>query len=108
MATSSQTHNAGQLSAATALMQLLTEHPELPVASWQIGSIVPDLHGSLYGGLESLAEYVFVLGGKVEAAGESFELRGQRVRRHALRTVWRDVPVEVGVLVPAVVPVVTA
>lgn len=92
--------NSTQLSAAIALTQLLKEHPDLPEAGWSIGSIIHDLHGSLYGGMESLAAYAEVLGGSVQAAEETFELRGQRVRRHVLRTVWRDVPVEVGVLLP--------
>lgn len=92
--------NSTQLSAATALAQLLQEHPELPEAGWSIGTIVPDLRGSLYGGMASLSAYAEVLGGSVRAAKETFELRGQRVRRHVLKTVWRDVPVEVAVVLP--------
>jgi hypothetical protein len=94
-----------QLSAATALVQLLQEHPELPEAGWSIGSVIADLHGSLYGGMESLAAYAEVLGGSVRSAMDTFEVRGQRVRRHVLKTVWRDVPVEVAVLLPAAVAV---
>lgn len=100
---SSQTQT--QLSAATALVQLLTEHPDLPDASWSIGSIIPDLHGSVYGGMESLAAYAEVLGGSVRAAADTFSLRGQQVRRHVLSAVWRDVPVEVAVVLPAAVAV---
>ena len=97
--------NSTQLSAATALVQLLQEHPELPEAGWSIGSIIQDLHGSLYGGMESLSAYAEVLGGSVRAAADTFELRGQRVRRHVLKSVWRDVPVEVAVVLPAAVAV---
>lgn len=96
MATSSQ----NQISAATALVQLLKEHPDLPEAGWSIGSIIPDLHGHLYGGMEDLTAYAAVLGGSVRAAEQTYELRGQRVRRHVLKTVWRDVPVEIAVALP--------
>ncbi len=89
-----------QHSAATALAQLVQEHPELPTAGWQIGSIVPNLTGSLYGGMEELAAYAEVLGGSVRAADFTYKLRGQEVRRHVLRTVWRDVPLEVAVALP--------
>lgn len=101
MASSSQT----QISAATALVQLLKEHPELPEAAWSIGSIIPDLHGSVYGGMASLSAYAEVLGGSVRAAVDTFELRGERMRRHVLKAVWRDVPVEVAVVLPAAVAV---
>lgn len=89
-----------QLSAATALVHLVQEHPELPVAGWSIGSIIPDLAGHLYGGMEELAAYAAVLGGEIRAAADSYTLRGQEVRRHVLKTVWRDVPVEVAVTLP--------
>lgn len=102
------TSNSTQLSAATALVQLLTEHPDLPTAAWSIGSIIPDLHGCVYGDMEPLAAYAEVLGGSVRAAQETFTLRGQQVRRHVLATVWRDVPVEVAVVLPAAVEVVSA
>lgn len=93
-------HNSTQLSAATALVQLLTEHPELPTAGWSIGSVIHDLSGHLYGGMPELAAYAEVLGGSVRAADATYVLRGQEVRRHALKTVWRDVPVEVAVTLP--------
>ncbi|MFF8679554.1 hypothetical protein ACF07F_16745 [Streptomyces sp. NPDC015237] len=97
MAASSQ---IPQLGPATALVQLLQEHPELPTASWAIGSIVPDLSGHLYGGMAELAAYAEVLGGSVRTAKVTYKLRGQEVRRHVLKTVWRDVPVEVSVALP--------
>jgi hypothetical protein len=89
-----------QISAATALVQLVTEHPDLPRASWQIGSIIPDLTGCLYGGMEELEAYAEVLGGSVRAADSTYQLRGREVRRHVLKTVWRDVPVQVAVALP--------
>ncbi|GHI91689.1 hypothetical protein [Streptomyces olivaceus] len=89
-----------QLSAATALVELVKEHPELPVATWTIGSIIPNLAGHLYGGVEDLAAYQEVLGGSLRAAVGTYVLRGQEVRRHVLKTVWRDVPVEVAVALP--------
>lgn len=86
----------------------MTEHPGLPTAAWSIGSVIPDLHGSVYGGIESIAAYVEVLGGSVRAAQETFTLRGEQVRRHVLSTVWRDVPVEVAVVLPVAVEAVAA
>jgi hypothetical protein len=102
------TSNSTQLSAATALAQLLTEHPELPTAAWSIGSVIPDLHGSVYDGIDSIAAYADVLGGSISAAQETFTLRGRQVRRHVLSTVWRDVPVEVSVVLPVAVGAVAA
>lgn len=95
------TSHSTQLSAATALVQLLQEHPELPMASWEIGAIFPD---SLYGFIHesdigALAAYADVLGGAVRAAGE-YKRGEQRVRRHVLKTRWRDVQVEVAVALP--------
>ncbi|MFF8656759.1 hypothetical protein [Streptomyces huasconensis] len=94
------TNSSSQLSAATALSELLAEFPDLPVAGWSIGTIIPDLQGHLYGDISDLAAYADVLGGSVRAAENTYELRGQQVRRHVLTTVWRDVPVEVAVALP--------
>ncbi len=58
--------------------------------------------------MPELAAYADVLGGSVRAANETFELRGQRMRRHVLTTVWRDVPVEVAVALPASVQAVAS
>ncbi|MEV3857790.1 hypothetical protein AB0J38_26125 [Streptomyces sp. NPDC050095] len=101
-------NSTSQLSAATALVELLKEHPELPVANWQIGSIVPDLTGFLYGGMSELVAYVDVLGGQVRAAEHTYTVRGREVRRHCVKAVWRDVPIEVGVAVPVAVEAVAA
>jgi hypothetical protein len=97
---SSQTRS-GQISAVTALVQLLQEHPELPEAGWSIGSIIPVLHGHVHeGGMAALAAYAEVLGGSVRACENTYELCGQEMRGHTLYTVWRDVSVEVAVGLP--------
>ena len=89
-----------QLSAATALVQLLTEHPELPEAGWSIGSVFPDLHGFVHSDvMEALDAYRAVLGGEVHVAN-CYEVRGRTLQRHVLAAVWRDVPVEVVVALP--------
>lgn len=90
-----------QLGPATALVQLLTEHPELPAVSWdiQIGDR-PVLHGHIhYGDMDALRVYAEALGGSIRPVRD-FELAGRPVRSHYLTTVWRDVPVEVVAVVP--------
>lgn len=94
-------NSTSQLSAATALVQLIQEHPELHAAEWSFGSVVPKLHGFLYqGDLASLSAYVDVVGGSVSADDTTYEDRGVTLRRHLLRAVWRDVPVEIVVSLP--------
>ena len=89
-----------QLSAATVLVQLLTEHPELPDAGWSIDSIVGELRGFVHTKtMADLVAYQDVIGGSVRAAN-AYEDRGQVKRRHLLNTVWRDVPVEIVVALP--------
>lgn len=100
-------NSSSQLSAATALAELLKEHPDLPQAGWTIGTIIPDLHGHLYGEMPELAAYADLLGGSVRAAEKTFELRGQQVRSHVLTSVWRDVPVQVSVALPVSVEAVS-
>jgi hypothetical protein len=96
VATSSQ----AQLSAATALVQLLTEHPQLPQAGWSIDSVVGELRGFVHtDSIAGLAAYQDALGGSVRAAN-AFMDRGRTLRRHVLTAVWRDVPVEVVVALP--------
>ncbi|WP_228988632.1 hypothetical protein [Streptomyces sp. DH8] len=87
-----------QLGAATALVQLLSEYPTLPRATWYVDGVA--LHGHLHdAGFEELGMYAARLGGSIRPQDE-FELRGEMVRSHYLRTTWRDVPVEIVVLVP--------
>lgn len=102
-------NNSTQISAATALVQLLQEHPELPEAGWSIGSIYSELHGHVHGaGMEALDAYAEVLGGSVHADEHTYEIPGQRVRAHRLNAVWRDVPVQVVVALPVAVEQVAA
>lgn len=101
MSTSSQTNPNPQLGPATALVQLLQEHPDLPAVSWdiQIGD-KPVLHGHVhFGDMDALRVYAEALGGSIRPVRD-FELAGRLVRSHYLTTVWRDVPVEVAVVVP--------
>ncbi|MFG3085065.1 hypothetical protein [Streptomyces parvulus] len=97
MAASSQ---IPQLGPATALVQLLTEHPELQSAGWSIDSVNATLHGHLHeGGMAALAAYADVLGGAVKS-GHEYTFQGQRLRSHRLSVVWRDVLVEVAAALP--------
>ncbi|MFG3276178.1 hypothetical protein [Streptomyces luteogriseus] len=92
--------NSTQISAATALVQLLKEHPDLPEAGWSIGSVISELRGFVHtDSLAGLLAYQGVLGGDVHEAN-SYEHLGRTMRRHVLNAVWRDVPVEVVVALP--------
>jgi hypothetical protein len=105
MATSSQT----QLSAAIALTQLLREHPELPETGWTIGSIYGELRGHVHeGGMAALSVYAEVLGGSIRADQTTYERQGQQVRAHRLSAVWRDVAVEIAVVLPVAAQAVAA
>lgn len=93
-------HNGNpQLGPATALLQLLQEHPELPAADWRITR-----DGHLSGTVDAFAEhdvrpviaaYARVLGGcpleteylSPHSGGESLSV--------TLHATWRDVPVTV-------------
>lgn len=90
-----------QISAATALVQLLTEHPDLSEhVSWSIGRTAPTLTGYIVDGAMSvLADCAGYLGGSVRA-GREYESGAERLRQHVLTARWRDVPVEVVVSVP--------
>ncbi|CAL9348020.1 hypothetical protein SUDANB1_00403 [Streptomyces sp. enrichment culture] len=100
--------NSTQISAATALVQLLREHPDLPEASWSIGSVMAELRGFVHSdSMAGLEAYQGVLGGDVHAAN-CYEHLGRTMRRHVLNTVWRDVPVEVVVALPVGVEAVAA
>jgi hypothetical protein len=90
-----------QLAPAMALVELLQAHPDLPAASWDIQEgDKPVLHGHIHrGDMSALRLYAEVLGGGIRPVRD-FELAGQQVRSHYLTTVWRDVPVELVVVVP--------
>ncbi|WP_159027662.1 hypothetical protein [Streptomyces sp. NRRL S-1896] len=91
-----------QLGPAMALVQLLSEHPELPMASWDVGQHFARLEGTLHGpsALEELSRYADVIGGETETEGE-FVTVGVAYRTHRLATRWRDVPVHVRALIKA-------
>ncbi|WP_413102280.1 hypothetical protein [Streptomyces sp. Inha503] len=90
-----------QIAPATALGQLLSEHPELPPVEWT----VPRTHGVLKGALfaddhpfEVLRAYADVFGGSIRpdtSPGAEFESAGLVRRVHRLTTTWRDVPIVV-------------
>ncbi|MFD9763235.1 hypothetical protein ACFWXI_06785 [[Kitasatospora] papulosa] len=90
-----------QLGAASALVQLLAENPDLPLASWSIGEFT--LHGHIHdASFAELETYAQVLGGSIRPHTD-FVLRGEQVRPHYLHSTWRDVPVEVVVVLPVAV-----
>lgn len=84
-----------------ALVQLLTEHPELPRASWRIteSALEGHLYGPAVGYFDGLTAYAEVVGGGILPVRE-YASDGQTLRLHELSTVWRDVPVVIGVGVP--------
>lgn len=91
-----------QISAATALVQLLEEHPELSLfISWSVPRTSPILVGTIHeGGMQVLAYCAEFLGGNVRAAHKTWERGGLVMRQHVLASTWRDVPVEVAVSLP--------
>jgi len=96
-----KTQPISQLSAATALVQLLQEHPHLTAAEWSINSVTGELRGFVYGaGMKALAQYADVLGGSIQADKHTYEDQGRQVRAHRLSSVWRDVRVVVTVALP--------
>jgi hypothetical protein len=90
-----------QLAPALALVELLQAHPERPAASWDIQTgDKPVLHGHIHrGDMDALRAYAEALGGGIRPVRD-YELGGRLVRSHYLTTVWRDVPVELVVVVP--------
>lgn len=106
MNASSQT----QLSAATALVQLLTEHPDLSeFITWSISRTRPKLVGYVQGGggLTILAACAKYLGAEVESS-HVYESGDHRMRQYVVEVVWRDVPVEVMVSLPVAAEAVAA
>jgi hypothetical protein len=104
-----KTQPISQHSVATALVQLLKEHPELSdVLSWTIGRVRPTLTGVVHtGGMEVLDRCAGIVGGSVEVSAP-YGQDGRMVRQHVLSSVWRDVPVEVIVSLPVAVEAVAA
>lgn len=91
------TSNSSQLSAATALVQLLTEHPELSEhMTWSITRSGPVLCGFIHdGGMSVLANCAEFLGGNVQADESTYLRDDQEIRTHVLASTWRDVRVQV-------------
>lgn len=101
MAASSQT----QISAATALVQLLTEYPDLPTLAWRI-SDRESLADRVYGSGPRMADPRPVVAVWAEALGGEvvetpFVYDDEENVEFAVRTVWRDVPVEICMSCPA-------
>src|SRR5690606_38480836 len=86
---------------AMALVQLLTEYPQLPAAdTWSVGrELTGHLHGSTVEAYDRLYAYARVLGGKVRRAYD-FTSAGTAFRSLRLHAVWRDVPVLLVLIVP--------
>jgi hypothetical protein len=101
--------NSTQISAATALVQLLQEHPDLSEnLSWTISRTSPTLVGYIHdGGMRVLADCAQIVGGSIRAGGE-IERDDQRLRQHVLSSRWRDVPVEVLLTLPVAAEAVPA
>lgn len=90
-----------QLAPAMALVELLREHPELPPVGWSIGES-STLVGTLMtdgDGLSVVAAYAEVIGGSVRTS--DFDRNGDHRLTGNVRTVWRDVTVDVWVSYPA-------
>lgn len=97
-----------QLGAAMALVQLLTEYPHLPHASWSVDQESGSLHGHVHqASFGALGQFAGVLGGSVRP-GRDFPLAGRVMRPHNLHATWRDVAVSVTVVLPAPVAQVAA
>lgn len=99
-----------QLSAATALVELLTEHPELSEhTSWSISRSRAVLCGFIHdGGMSVLDECAQIMGGSIRPDDHTHEHAGQHRRTHVLTSTWRDVSVQVLLPLPVAAEAVTA
>jgi hypothetical protein len=94
-----------QLGPAAALVQLLTEYPDLPRLAWRVSEIDPlsdTLHGS--GGRDSdprsvIEPWAQVLGAEVRRTPFTFE--GVECLEFRVETDWRDVRVRIVLSCPA-------
>lgn len=90
-----------QLGSAIALTQLLTEHPELPAATWWINDVTGTLAGHLHDeSFTPVRAWMAVLGGTIDGAKRNRIVGDHEVRTHWLRAVWRDVPVQITFTLP--------
>ncbi|MFL1904827.1 hypothetical protein ACJWDR_37845 [Streptomyces tauricus] len=106
-----KTNPIPQLSAATALVQLLTEFSDLPMLAWRI-SDRESLADSLFGG-RALEDPRPVVCMWAEALGSEvtetrFPYNGEEHIQFAVEAVWRDVPVLISMSCPASALVETA
>lgn len=87
-----------QLGAATALVQLLSENPRLPLLDWSIADDALPLSGTcLNDGVDMgpvITAYAEVLGGTVREI-EFTGADGARMYSASVFATWRDVPVVV-------------
>ncbi|WP_063735576.1 hypothetical protein [Streptomyces sp. RTd22] len=92
---------SSQLTPATALVQILKEHPDLPEALWTVNGAT--LNGHVYGpnvgNFDALRAYAETFGGSIRPR-HSYDLDGQTLRVHELTARWRDVRLVVAVSVP--------
>lgn len=104
-----KTNPISQHSVAVALVQLLEEHPELSeFLSWSICRSKPHLLGFIHdGGTRALGVCAGILGGSVEV-GAPYSRGVGVVRQYSVTTVWRDVPVEIAVVLPVAAEAVAA
>lgn len=91
-----------QLAPATALVQLLTAHPELPQPNWQISRHTLELEGDLQketATFDALTAWAHALGGSIRPGAE-FTSLDVTYRSHELLTEWQGVRVRIAVYVP--------
>lgn len=85
---------------AAGLYELLTSHPTLPAASWNIDPKGTRLYGHVHDRTpDALTAYTNALGGTVSTGHHRTE-RGTNVRTHWLDTTWRDVTITIACILP--------
>jgi hypothetical protein len=91
------THNP-QHGPARALLELLTEYPELPQLSWNINIADSDLRGELYGpeAPAAFAAWAAALEAKPWEPLTFWADNGELLTSHRFATTWRNVRVSVG------------
>lgn len=96
------THNP-QAGPARALLELLTEHPELPVMNWQIlgnGALMGSLHGLGRADLDTeVAAWAEFLNTKASGVSYLFEQEMRSFR--SLYATWRDIGLSLAFYAPA-------
>lgn len=98
-----------QISAASALVQLLSEHPVLSDhITWSITRSRATLTGFVHdGGMRVLDECRVFLGGDISAA-DVYRRGDERVTPYTLSSTWRDVAVEIQLSLPVAAEAVAA